>query len=57
MKKAILSEAEKKRLERYAFLKKEFLRLTKDGSLKTEVIKVMAKEHKVSSATIYKALS
>lgn len=57
MKRAILSEAEQKRLERYGFLKKEFDRLTKDGSQKTVVIKLMAKEHKVSSATIYKAIS
>jgi len=56
MKTAIISEEKKKRLEKYANLKKEFLALMSAGGQKTAVIKYMAESGKVSSATIYKAI-
>ena len=56
MKKAIISEAKQKRLDRYASLKNEFNSLIKNGGDKTAVIKDMAYRLKVSNATIYKAI-
>lgn len=56
MKKAIISEAKQKRSDRYASIKKEFESLMKFGSDKTAVIKLMAKNNKISTATIYKAI-
>lgn len=56
MEKAIISPEKQKRLDRYAELKKEFKMLMSRGGDKTAVIKHMAKENKVSSATIYKAI-
>lgn len=57
MKKAIISDAKRKRLDRYASIKKEFDELMLAGSDKTAVIKDMAKRNKISTATIYKAIS
>lgn len=57
MKQAIISDAKKKRLDRYASIKKEFEELIKVGGDRTAVIKDMAKRNKISTATIYKAIS
>ncbi len=53
MKQKLISDAERDRLARYAKIRDQFQ--TYNGA-KTLVIKEMAKELKISSATIYKAL-
>lgn len=56
MEKPIISEAAKKRSERFATIKKEYDKLMADGGSKTAVIKHLVKLHSASSQTIYKAI-
>lgn len=50
----LISEAKRKRLDRFAEIKKEFKQLQGD---KTEIVKALAHQFKASTATIYKALN
>jgi hypothetical protein len=54
MKQKLISPAKKKRLDRFADIKKEFSQLEGD---KTEIVKALATQFKASTATIYKALN
>jgi len=56
MNKPIISEKKQQRLDKYADLKETFKGYLKQGGQRTAIIKHMAKELQVSSATIYKAI-
>lgn len=53
MKQKVISEAEQKRIDRFKLIKDDFKLMT--GS-KTAIVKLLAKKHEASTATIYKAL-